>query len=383
MGGDDAQSCQRPSPEQEPKQEKTEERLTISVFFSPFQYEELVNNANKSEEDVPVFYDYNFGVTDHSTFGDPIYHYLYWDEGKASSSKKDKVFFIDCQSILKDMAVCKKLDTSDMIRMLGKCVNRVYTYLEKKLTTTDKIKVKMNVAGYHPLEDLVFGLIYLCNHTKSENIFDKDFLYKATVKFSLMFSNLETNGVSFEVEYSCLFIGYHVYNIYTPPQDSGSTDKPPLNDGNAEHTDTKPKSSSKKKKKKKKRRRAVGGLGARNNSKRGERAMKSISIGVPAVASVLSIPTGAAGAVLSISAEMAFNTIPNIIKTGFTSKGTKASAASLGVQLLFLPMTYFFSIVNIPPEATKAAVYILNTMDISHSFTKTIVSTMVSMIVGE
>ena len=100
MGGDDAQSCQRPSPEQEPKQEKTEERLTISVFFSPFQYEELVNNANKSEEDVPVFYDYNFGVTDHSTFGDPIYHYLYWDEGKASSSKKDKVFFIDCQSII-------------------------------------------------------------------------------------------------------------------------------------------------------------------------------------------------------------------------------------------------------------------------------------------
>jgi len=200
MGGDGAQASQRPSPEQEPKQEQLKKApLTLSykIVFAPFS----VSQMEKTFHDVPR---------------DGKWHLMTNLVRKEGSTNKehDELIFFDFSDLHFNANKDLLTDSVDeLLSFVDKAIERIKAYLKKKMTisvapsgdySSEEGKVKLSIAAYEPLMLFANAMCDVFGHsrinTKNSSHAYQDF-YNQLINYRYEFEEFKNNGWTFQVDY--------------------------------------------------------------------------------------------------------------------------------------------------------------------------------------
>lgn len=200
MGGDGAQANQRPSPEQEPKQEQLKKApLTLSykIVFAPFS----VSQMEKTFHDVPRDGKWHLMTN------------LVRKEG-STNKKHDELIFFDFSDLHFNAKKGLLTDSVDeLLSFVDKAIERIKAYLKKRMIisvapsgdySSEEGKVKLSIAAYEPLMLFANAMCDIFGHsrinTKNSSHAYQDF-YNQLINYRYEFEEFKNNGWTFQVDY--------------------------------------------------------------------------------------------------------------------------------------------------------------------------------------
>ena len=151
-----------------------------------------------------------------------LFHTLRWQDGemkiwepgkeKQVLKKQDKVFYIDCSSMLINPFKCSSPSSKEMAKKLIQVVSFIKDFLNLQYVKGYKGTVHFNLSGYIPVDPMVHSLRKLFDSKTPQKEYYKTFSGKIGKLFENSFERYTNSGYSFTVDYCCVFEGYCLHS---------------------------------------------------------------------------------------------------------------------------------------------------------------------------